>query len=87
MKINRYGEGEILEFDSLDELRLFDESYIGDTRSMVVKQIGKTLGVSESQIHSFRNICRNGDNLHFRFIAGDAEYEYRDDKNAEIVKI
>lgn len=87
VKINRYGEGEILEFDSLDELRLFDESYIGDTRSMVVKQIGKTLGVSESQIHSFRNICRNGDNLHFRFIAGDAEYEYRDDKNAEIVKI
>lgn len=43
MKINRYKEGDIQEFDSLDELRLFDVSYVGDTRSSVVKSICKSL--------------------------------------------
>lgn len=78
MKINRYKEGEILEFDSLDELRLFDGSYIKNTRSTVMKSICKSLNIQESDVYGFKNIKHNGDYLHFQFKVGDITYEYND---------
>ena len=81
MKINRYKEGEIQEFDSLDELRLFDSSYIENTRSSVIKSICKTLEIQESSVHGFKNIKHNGNYLHFQFKVGDITYEY-DDRTA-----
>lgn len=81
MKINRYKEGEIQEFDSLDELRLFDSSYIENTRSSVIKSICKTLEIQESSVYGFKNIKHNGDYLHFQFKVGDITYEY-DDRTA-----
>lgn len=76
MKINRYQNGEILEFDSIDELRLFDESYKNDTRSSVVKQICKELTINECDVHSFKNIKHGGDYLLFNFKVGDTPYLY-----------
>ena len=76
MKINRYQNGEILEFDSIDELRLFDESYKNDTRSIVVKQICKALTINECDVHSFKNIKHGGDYLLFNFKVGDTPYLY-----------
>lgn len=87
MKINRYGIGEIKEFDSIDELRLFDNSYCEDTRSSVLKQICGLLGVKESELHAFKNIKHNGEYLLFRFMADDAEFEYNDENSIEIKKI
>lgn len=85
MKINRYNEGEILEFDSLDELRMFDNSYCEDTRSSAVKLISKQLGVMESDIHSFKNIKHQGDYLLFQFSIGERRYEYNaENKEIEI---
>ena len=81
MKINRYKKGEIQEFDSLDELRLFDSSYIENTRSSVIKSICKTLEIQESSVHGFKNIKHNGNYLHFQFKVGDITYEY-DDRTA-----
>ena len=81
MKINRYKEGEIKEFDSLDELRMFDSSYIENTRSSVIKSICKTLEIQESSVHGFKNIKHNGNYLHFQFKVGDITYEY-DDRTA-----
>lgn len=81
MKINRYKKGEIQEFDSLDELRMFDSSYIENTRSSVIKTICKTLEIQESSVHGFKNIKHNGNYLHFQFKVGDITYEY-DDRTA-----
>ena len=87
MKINRYKEGEIQEFDSLDELRLFDDSYIADTRSIVVKSICRTLHLQESDVYGFKNIKYVGDYLHFQFKIGDSTYEYNDKTEVRIEKI
>ena len=87
MKINRYKEGEIQEFDSLDELRLFDDSYIADTRSIVVKSICRTLNLQESDVYGFKNIKYVGDYLHFLFKFGDTTYEYNDKTEIRIEKI
>ena len=87
MKINRYKEGEIQEFDSLDELRLFDDSYIADTRSTVVKSVCRTLNLQESDVYGFKNIKHVGDYLHFQFKVGDSTYEYNDKTEVRIEKI
>lgn len=87
MRINRYKKGEILEFDSLDELRLFDESYKGDTRSSVVKKICLLLETKEEDVYAFKNIKHKGDYLHFQFMVGKILYEYNDEKGIEIKRI
>lgn len=71
MKIRRYKDGEIAEFDTLDELRLFDKSYITDTRSSVIKAISRRLGVEESELHDFRKREIPGS---FSFEAPDGKY-------------
>ena len=53
MKIKKYTEGDIYEFDSLDELRLFDTSYVSDSQSSILKNICKKLNCSEEQIENF----------------------------------
>lgn len=87
MKINRYKEGEIQEFDSLDELRMFDGSYIEDTRSSIIKSICKTLELRETDVYGFKNVKHNGDYLHFQFKVGDITYEYNDKTEIKIEKI
>lgn len=87
MKINRYQEGDIQEFDSLDELRMFDESYKNDTRSSIVKQICKQLEVEEACVHAFRNIKHKGNYLQFQFKVYDDVYEYNAENSIEIKKI
>ena len=87
MKINRYKEGDIQEFDSLDELRLFDVSYVGDTRSSVVKSICKSLNIQEADVYGFKNIKHHGDFLHFQFKVGDITYEYNDKTEPRIKKV
>lgn len=87
MKINRYKDGEIQEFDSIDELRLFDESYKDDTRSSVIKQIAKELNVKEYQINNFKNIKHSGDYLLFNFMVDDATYLYNAQDGTKIERI
>lgn len=50
MKIKRYKKDMIFEFDTLEELRLFDKSYISDTRSQIIKNIAKEHNCQESDI-------------------------------------
>lgn len=87
MKISRYQENDIQEFDSLDELRLFDESYKNDTRSTVVKQISQFLDVKEAEIYAFKNIKHGGDYLHFTFTANGINYEYNAANGIKIEKL
>ena len=50
MKMRKYSDDVIFEFDTLDELRLFDESYCRDTRSGILKEIAAKLNCGEEQI-------------------------------------
>lgn len=76
MKIRKYSEGDIEEFDSLDELRAFDSSYIDDTRSSVIKEITEKLYCSESELSGFSKISNDTDKLVFSFMKGEAKYIY-----------
>ena len=50
MKIRKYPADFIFEFDTLDELREFDDSYISNTRSEILTKIAGELGVEEKDI-------------------------------------
>ena len=50
MKIRKYPNSVIFEFDTLDELRTFDESYICDTRSQILKDTASFLGCQEKTL-------------------------------------
>ena len=76
MKIRRYKESEIKEFDTLDELRDFDKSYIDDTRSTVIKEIAHELDCKESRLTGFRKECHPGEHLQFTFIKDGKTYRY-----------
>lgn len=77
MKIRKYPDDEIFEFDTLDELRLFDESYVSDTRSPILKKIAKELGCREEEITEV-TAYKAADNsaAGIRFLAKNAAYEY-----------
>lgn len=84
MKINRYKDCEIKEFDTIDELRKFDDSYNSNTRSSVVKEICAELKANESDIHSFKNIKHYGEYLLFNFKLGDREYIFNSQNGVKI---
>ena len=61
MKAVRFKEGELCEFDSLDELRMFDKSYITDTRSTIIKEICCLLNCHDEDLSKFRKAtCVDG---------------------------
>ncbi|MBO4770380.1 MAG: NTP transferase domain-containing protein [Clostridia bacterium] len=62
LKIRKYPRGVIEEFDSLDELRLFDESYVENTRSEIVKNIAAYLKCSQGDICNISPAKENGSN-------------------------
>ena len=76
MKIKKYPSDFIFEFDTLDELREFDTSYIEDTRSVILKELAQKLGVEEKQIvkvKAFKD--KNNAAAGFTFEAGK-KYKY-----------
>ena len=76
MTVRKYPAENIFEFDTLDELRLFDESYVDDTRSEILKRIASELGMEESEILSVKSF-KDKDNsaVGFSFDAG-RKYRY-----------
>lgn len=78
MQVHRYKEHDIEEFDSIDELRLFDESYIDDTRSSVVKSIAREMNCSEANLSKFTRIKHEGDYLLFSFQKDAGTYCYNE---------
>lgn len=76
MKIKKYNPGDVLEFDSLDELRSFDDSYIDNTRSSIVKEICKTYGWEEKQLDSFQKMEQTDSSIVFGFYVNGVQYIY-----------
>ena len=78
LKIQKYQEDYIFEFDSLDELREFDTSYISDTHSEILKTITKNLNCGESDITNI-SVLKSPDKISaigFTFIVKQKKYEY-----------
>jgi CTP:phosphocholine cytidylyltransferase-like protein len=78
MKARKYREGEIFEFDSLDDLRSFDPSYLDDSRSPILRNIAATLSCRERDIHSIVPV-KDGDGLvlGFQFLINGEPFVYR----------
>ena len=78
MRIRRYPDDVIFEFDTLDELREFDESYVANTRSAILRSIAGELGCTEADIVNVRSF-KAGDNsaAGIRFLCKAKEYEYK----------
>lgn len=81
LKIRKYPGNYIYEFDSLDELRVFDESYCDDTQSDIIKKITKELGCKENQLTDFNPMKNNeGDVVGFTFDVKSKRYLYMYEK-------
>lgn len=83
MKARKYESGIINEFDSIDELRCFDSSYITDTRSAILKDVCKILNCSEKDLNTFTRIKHKDQYLSFSFKKGTERYIY-DGRNASV---
>ena len=79
MKIHRYGEHDIEEFDSLDELRAFDSKYINNTGCKTFKNICSVLNCEEKDICEIRVLKKGMTNNSFVFtcIKDGRKYVYR----------
>lgn len=81
MKMRSYKEHEIEEFDSIDELRGFDDSYLYDTRSSVLKDIAQRLGCKEENLSDFTKLKHEGDYLLFTFQKDGKSYCYNESED------
>lgn len=77
MKLQKYPDGVIYEFDTLDELRTFDESYVKDTRSPILKAVSRRLCCGEDELISITAL-KGGTNEAegFTFLCRGEKYAY-----------
>lgn len=77
LKIRKYPGNKIFEFDTLDELREFDKSYIEDSKSRIIKKIASELGKKEKNIINIRTIKDHTEEaIGFLFDCGGQSYRY-----------
>lgn len=89
MKIRKYPANFIFEFDTLDELRCFDDSYINDTRSAILKRVAVELGVEEKDIRSVKSFKENNNaaaGFTFEIRERKYRYYYETQKKGEVMK-
>ena len=86
MKMQRYAPDAISEFDTLDELRLFDSSYQTDTRSTILKALCSERGWKEEDLHGFRKIRFDENAFQFTFMAGAYRYLYDSQSGLKLMK-
>lgn len=77
MVMRRYKPDSIFEFDSLDELRVFDPLFLENLDSEVFDNITNTLGCTKSEIHDVYPLKQGLTNLSCHFCTADGEYVYR----------
>ena len=77
MKIRKYGTDVVFEFDTLDELREFDTSYITDTRSDILKTVASRLDCQEKdllEVTAYKDDTNEA--AGFTFLCGGQKYQY-----------
>lgn len=77
LKIRKYPDNYIFEFDTLDELRLFDNSYINNTRSEILRKTTQKLRCQEKDITAIQAVkSSNNAAIGFTFMVRENCYEY-----------
>lgn len=76
MQLRKYEDNDIQEFDSLDELRDFDSSYVADSRSTVLKEIAGKLNCREADLTGFSKMKSTGGGPSFSFSCGSERLAY-----------
>ena len=79
MKIRKYSDDVVFEFDTLDELREFDETYVTDTRSEILKTVAAELGCSEADITgvtAYKDDTNEAAGFRFTYRADTYKYSY-----------
>lgn len=76
MKIKKFPQGIIKEFDSLSELKDFDKSYVKDSRSSILKDISRRLPCEEAEIDVISPVSVQGMAHGFIFKANEKKYAY-----------
>ena len=87
MKIKKYDADYIFEFDTLDELRTFDETYTNNTRSKILKRLALQLDCSEGDIvdiKSYKDSDNSAVGFTFRYRANRYKYRY-ETKELEVI--
>lgn len=77
MKMRRYSSDVIREFDSLEELRTFDDKYIQNSGSEIFSNICRVLKCSENDISNISVVKQGLTNLSFKFNCKGRSYIYR----------
>lgn len=84
MNVRKYKASDIKEFDSLEDLRQFDRSYLNDTGSVIFKNIGAELDCDDKDIE---DVCAVKNGLmadSFTFVCRGKKYIYsHGDKSIE----
>lgn len=81
MKIRKYSEDIVFEFDTLDELREFDNTYIKDTRSEILKDVAKQLSCGEEEIKevtAYKDSTNEAAGFTFVYRGEKYKYSYRE---------
>lgn len=77
IRVRQYEDGDINEFDSLDELEQFDPHFIENVDSEVFDNIHAVLGCAREDAHDFYPLKNGLTNMSFHFAVGEDEYVYR----------
>ena len=86
MMARKYDDSVVLEFDSIDELRQFDESYLDDTRSSIVKEVARKLQCRERELSHFSRVKHESDYVLFTFLFKGETFLY-DGREQSIRKV
>lgn len=77
MYINPQKDGIIFEFENLEELRAFDETYVHRSGSKAMALVSEIMGIPESMIVDIRCLKAGMTNKSWRFcVSADADVEY-----------
>ena len=83
MKIRRYSTDVVFEFDTLDELRQFDTTYVTDTRSEILKSVAKQLNCHEEDlldVTAYKDETNEAAGFSLRYGNEIYLYSYKDQK-------
>lgn len=75
--IKEFGKDDILEFESIADLRQFDSEFLYNVDSGIIDNICGVLGCSPDEITDIEVIQSGLTNVSFRFCAGGGRYVYR----------
>lgn len=87
MKIQKYNHDEIIEFDTLDELRKFDDTYINNSNSKILFYLSSLLKCEEKEMEDFKTLKSNSNEaIGFIFKLRNKQYKYKyKDKKLEVL--